>query len=196
MIDGEEKIVKRAIVGESSAFGLLYDEYQPRIYRFILVKVSHREEAEDLTHQVFLKAWQNIGNFRFRGIPFSGWLYQIARNQVIDHYRTKRTHVSLDVLLDGDHRLERGTASGKGAHADEISSDGRLDIALESTLSMEQIRKVMAQLTDDQQDVLLMRFVDDLSIRDVAKALVKSDGAVKLLQHRAIEKLKELLHDN
>ena len=175
MVDGEEKLIGRAIVGESSAFGLLYDGYQPKIYRFILVKVGHREEAEDLTHQVFLKAWQNIGAYQERGIPFSGWLYQIARNQVIDHYRTKKVHASLDLLED------------------EIPSEERLEHALESTFSLEQVRKVMKQLTPDQEDVLLMRFVDDLSIKDVAKTIKKSEGAVKLLQYRAIEKLKDLL---
>lgn len=178
MIDGEEKLIQRAIGGESSAFGRLYDEYQPRIYRFVLVKVGHREEAEDLTHQVFLKAWQSIAAYEERGLPFSGWLYQIARNQVIDHYRTKRTHASLDLLED------------------ELASEERIEQSLESALFMERIRKVMSGLTPDQEDVLLMRFVDDLPIRNVAKMLGKSEGAVKLLQYRAIERLKELLDDN
>lgn len=178
MIDGEEKLIQRAIGGESSAFGRLYDEYQPRIYRFVLVKVGHREEAEDLTHQVFLKAWQSIAAYEERGLPFSGWLYQIARNQVIDHYRTKRTHAPLDLLEDG------------------LASEERIEQSLESALFMERIRKVMSGLTPDQEDVLLMRFVDDLPIRNVAKMLGKSEGAVKLLQYRAIERLKELLDDN
>lgn len=177
MIDGEEKLIARAIVGESSAFGRLYDGYQPRIYRFILAKVSHREEAEDLTHQVFLNAWQRIGNFQHRGLPFSAWLYRIARNQVIDHYRAKRTHDSIDLLED------------------ELPSGEHLERSLDSTLSLKQVQEVMTQLTGDQQDVLLMRFVDDLSTKDVAKTLGKSEGAIKLLQYRAIEKLKELLHD-
>jgi len=94
--DGEENLIIEAIRGESSAFGQLYDHYQPRIYRFILVKVGHREEAEDLTHQVFLNAWKNIDGYQHRGFPFSSWLYSIARNAVIDYYRTNKNEVPLD----------------------------------------------------------------------------------------------------
>src|SRR5271155_3376369 len=96
MIDGEEKLIKDAVRGDSSAFGLLYDHYQPMIYRFVVVKVGRREEAEDITHQVFMNAWQNVNDYRHRGYPFSSWLYRIARNQVIDHYRSKRETVSLE----------------------------------------------------------------------------------------------------
>src|ERR1700677_3343750 len=81
MIDGEEKLIQEAVRGDSSAFGLLYDHYQPMIYRFVAVKVGRREEAEDITHQVFMNAWQNIASYRHRGHPFSSWLYRIARNQ-------------------------------------------------------------------------------------------------------------------
>ena len=90
MVDGEEKILTLAIRGKASAFGSLYDHYQPRIYRFVAIKVGRREEAEDLTHQVFLNAWQNIGNYKDLGHPFSSWLYKIARNQIADYYRARR----------------------------------------------------------------------------------------------------------
>ncbi len=102
MLDGEQKLIKDAVQGISSAFGSLYDHYQPMIYRSVLVKVGRREDAEDITHQVFLSAWQNIGGYKHRGYPFSSWLYQIARNQVIDHYRAKRDEVSLE-KLDPDY---------------------------------------------------------------------------------------------
>src|SRR5271168_2768290 len=98
MIDGEEKIVEKAVKGDSSAFGQLYDHYQPMIYRFVVVKVGRREEAEDITHQVFLSAWQGIKGYEHRGHPFSSWLYQIARNQVIDFYRSRRSDASIDVV--------------------------------------------------------------------------------------------------
>lgn len=166
--------------GEASAFGLLYDRYQPRIYRFVLAKVGHREEAEDLTHQVFLKAWQNLGGYRFRGLPLSGWLYQIARNQVIDFYRTQKDHQSLESL-----------------DTDTVPDENNVESAAESSLRMETVRRVMNGLTGEQQDVVLLRFVDDLAIKDVAKIMKKSEGAVKLLQYRAILTLKQLLdsHD-
>ena len=103
MIDGEEKLIQDAVKeGDSSAFGKLYDHYQPMIYRFVLIKVGRREEAEDITHQVFLQAWQNIRTYRHRGHPFGSWLYRIARNQVIDHYRSRKD----DVPLEADGRSE------------------------------------------------------------------------------------------
>src|ERR1700690_2857319 len=98
MLDGEEKLVSDAVGGKSSAFGELYDHYQPMIYRFIAVKVGRREEAEDLTHQVFMSAFQNVKKYENRGYPFSSWLYQIARNQIADHYRAKRNESSIDVI--------------------------------------------------------------------------------------------------
>ncbi len=98
MIDGEEQLVEQAVGGNSSAFGSLYDHYHPAIYRFIAIKVSSREEAEDITHHVFLSAWTKIRTYKHRGHPFSSWLYQIARNLVIDHYRSKKNDISLDKI--------------------------------------------------------------------------------------------------
>ena len=98
MLEGEKNLINRAKSGEAKAFGLLYDHYIPQIYRFIYLKVTNREEAEDLTHQVFMKAWQNINNYEERGFQFSSWLYQISRNQVIDFYRQKKQYLDLEAV--------------------------------------------------------------------------------------------------
>ena len=87
MLEDEHNLVARAKEGEAEAFGLLYDFYMPRIYRFVLFKVGRREEAEDLTQGVFLKAWEHVEAYESRGYPFSSWLYRIARNTVTDHHR-------------------------------------------------------------------------------------------------------------
>ena len=92
----ERQLIERSVEGESSAFGRLYDRYLEKIYRFVFFKVGHREEAEDLTQQVFTSAWENIQGFREQGLPISSWLYKIARNSIIDHYRTKKTHTPLE----------------------------------------------------------------------------------------------------
>jgi RNA polymerase sigma-70 factor (ECF subfamily) len=176
MLDGEEYLVNAAIRGESSAFGALYDEYQPKIYRFILLKVSHREEAEDLTHQVFLNAWVNIEKYRHRGHPFSSWLYRIARNQVIDHYRTRKSDIALDEEL-----------------AEELTEAGGTSETVEMRLRMEEVFRGVRTLRSDYQDVVLMRFVEDLSLKEIAEALDKSEGAIKLMQHRAMQELKKIL---
>lgn len=178
MMDGEEKLIQSAVEGDSSAFGSLYDHYQPAIYRFIAVKVGSREEAEDITHQVFLSAWARVGTYKHRGHPFSSWLYQIARNMVIDHYRSRRQDVSLD-KLDPDSSI--------------IPAVAQVDLSIK--LQLEKVHVAIRTLKPDYQDVIILRFVEDLPVKEVSAILKKSEGAVKLAQHRAIKELKKQLGD-
>ncbi|MDP2598640.1 MAG: sigma-70 family RNA polymerase sigma factor, partial [Candidatus Liptonbacteria bacterium] len=141
MMDGEEKLIKRAIKGGASAFGSLYDYYQPKIYRFVLIKVGRREEAEDLTHEVFQNAWQNISSYKDLGFPFSSWLYRIARNQIIDHYRTKRDEMSIE-KADPEYFIAPAS----------IQSD------LGAKMEIEKVRLAIARLKPEYQDVIIMRF--------------------------------------
>lgn len=177
MTDGEEKlIIARAVKGESSAFGQLYDVYQPQIYRFVYLRVGQREEAEDLTHQIFLHAWMRIKSYREEGYPFSTWLYRIARNQVIDHYRTRK----VSQRIDEDRE-------------DQFVSGENVTLAVDAKLRLERVIRVIRTLPGDYQDVIVMRLVDEVPIRDVAKAMQRSEGAVKLLQFRATRALREVL---
>jgi RNA polymerase sigma-70 factor (ECF subfamily) len=175
MIDGEKNIIEKAIMGEASAFGLLYDRYQPQIYRFIYLKVGHREEAEDLTHQVFLKSWNSIDNYTFQNLPFSSWLYRIARNQVIDYYRTKKDVLSIEIEEIVELRME----------SPAVYIDNNIDAA--------KLREAIIKLNLEQQDVIVLRFIEDFSIKETASAMDKTEMAVKLLQHRAIKNLKKIL---
>lgn len=177
MVDGELQLIKKAIKGDTSAFGSLYDAYQAKIYRFVLIKVSHREEAEDITHQVFLSAWQNIKSYKSLGHPFSSWLYQIARNKVIDYYRTTKQMIDLE-------------------EADETffsSTQEDLNMAVDLSLELEDVMAAIRELKQVYQDVIIMRFVEDLSPREVAAALGKTEGAIKLIQHRAMKELQAKL---
>jgi RNA polymerase sigma-70 factor, ECF subfamily len=176
MLDGEDNIIREAIQGEASAFGLLYDHYQPQIYRFVFLKVGQREEAEDLTHQIFLNAWQNIRSYRHLGHPFSSWLYQIARNQVIDHYRTKKQDIGLEAVAEFAVALDKSA------------------VGLEHRLELEKVMAAVHTLKPIYQDIIVMRFVEELSLKEVATALKKSEGAIKLLQHRAMKQLKIALN--
>jgi len=178
MMDGEEKIIKNAVRGEASAFGSLYDYYHPKIYRFVFLKVNRREEAEDLAHQVFLAAWQNIRSYKDFGFPFSSWLYQIARNQIIDHYRKNKNEVPLEEV-DAEIFVKPATAESE----------------VIKNMELARVMKAIKTLKQDYQDVVLMRFVEELSIREVAHAIGKSEGAVKLIQHRALKELKARLQD-
>ena len=98
MLEEEKSLIKKARAGNTKAFGNLYDHYLPQIYRFILLKVRRKSEAEDLAHEVFLSAWKNIGNYADQGFPFSSWLYQIAKNAVIDFYRTSKNNLPVEMV--------------------------------------------------------------------------------------------------
>jgi RNA polymerase sigma factor (sigma-70 family) len=175
MLEGEQKLVERAKEGESSAFGLLYDYYLPKIYRFVLIKVSQREEAEDITHLTFLKAWESIDRYSYHGYSFGSWLYQIARNVVIDHYRGTSVQTSLE---DADEPESNEPWPGHD---------------LDTKVKYAEVMQALSKLGTLEQDVIIMRFVENLPVRDVAEAIGKSEGAVKLIQHRAMKKLKGYL---
>jgi RNA polymerase sigma-70 factor (ECF subfamily) len=181
MVNGPEPeqeivFVQRAVKGDSSAFGVLYDHYHPMIYRFVMIKVGRREEAEDITHQVFLSAWQKVKSYKHQGHPFSSWLYQIARNQVIDHYRARKPDVSLE-------KTDPESFAIAVDHAADISKK----------MQLEKVRTAIALLKSDYQDVIILRFVEDMTLKETAASLRKSEGAVKVIQHRAIRELKKVL---
>lgn len=179
MLDGEDKLIRSAKKGDQASFGLLYDHYITPIYRFVLFKVSKKEEAEDLTHDVFLSAWQNLRGYKPQGFPFSSWLYQIARNKVIDFYRTKKVDTRLDDLEE-----------------DALKVVAVADENLEKLMDLETVQVLIKQLRPDQQDVLIMKFIEDLSHSEIAAVLGKSEGAVRLIQYRAIQSLKSLLNNH
>ena len=176
MMDGENKLIESAIKGKSSAFGSLYDYYQPKIYRFVLVKVGRREDAEDLTHQVFLSAFQSIGVYKDLGHPFGSWLYRIARNQVTDFYRSRKKEIGLE-SVDPEYFAQPASA--------------QFDVA--SKLEVEKIKLALQKLRPEYQDVIVMRFIEDMAVKDVAETMEKTEGAIKVLQHRAIKELKKML---
>ncbi len=170
----EESLIQKAGKGDGNAFGTLYDAYMPRIYRFVFLKTGRKQDAEDITHQVFLSAWQNIGKYESKGFPFSSWLYRIASNAVIDHYRTKREHRNIETVPEE-------------IIAETPDLEGRIDTAFE----LELVKTALSQLEEDQQNILLMKFVDELSNKEIAEALGKNEGTVRVIQHRALKQLKK-----
>jgi RNA polymerase sigma-70 factor (ECF subfamily) len=172
----DDVLISEARDGDPGAFGALYDRYQPRIYRFIYLKVGRREEAEDLTHQVFLGAWEHMPSYRERGFPFSSWLYRIARNTVVDYYRSRRRTEPLEDL-----------------DPDAVVSGESIEQSAAQALLLRDVRRAVATLKPEHQDIIILRFVDELSVKEAAEALEKSEGAVKLLQHRAMRELRKRL---
>lgn len=179
MLEGEQNFIRQAQRGEKEAFAKLYEHYLPQIYRFVYIKINNKAEAEDLTHEVFLNTWQNIKRYVPREFPFSSWLYRIARNEVIDFYRTNKKNIRLELIEENSLGIP------------ETES-----LNLDQALELENIKKLFQHLTQEQRDVLIMRFVEDLSPKEISGALNKSEGAIRIIQHRALNELKELIYKN
>ena len=171
----EESLVHRLQEQDDEAWTGLYEEFFNRIYRYVYLRVGNRAEAEDLTGQVFLKALQSISSFRWRGVPFSAWLFRIAHNQVVDYMRKAR--------------LRRTVPLGESLPA--TSADPVLLAEQRSTLG--RLAHFVGQLTGAQRAVIELRFAGGLSTAETAKVLGKSPGAVKALQHSALVALRKRL---
>lgn len=170
----EGQLVERAAEGDRAAFAALYDLHVARVYRHIYYRVPSQADAEDITQDVFVRAWNAIGSYRGKGGPFVAWLLAIARNLVADYYRTKKKTVSLEVESPSDL-------------ADSAAGPEAL---VEASLNRNLVRSAVARLKGDRQRVILMRFIDGFSYEEIARALGKSAGAVRVIQYRALQELR------
>jgi RNA polymerase sigma-70 factor (ECF subfamily) len=170
-------LVELARGGDADAFGLLYDHYHVSVYRFLYYRVGSVALAEDLTSETFFRALRSMGSFRWQGKDFGAWLMTIARNLATDHFKAGRT------------RLEYATED-MGAH--DSVTEGPEDSVLAS-LTNDALLSALKELPTEQQECLVMRFLQGLSIAETAKVLGRSDGAVKQLQLRGVRNLAKLL---
>lgn len=166
-------LVHRASRGDSEAFGRLYDLHLDAVYRYVYYKVSNASEAEDLTAQIFLKAWEAMPRYQWREIPFSHWLMRLARNAVIDHYRTSRNHGDLD----------------EGMMSQDLDPQGEY-LRRET---QQQLALALRRLPEEQRTVLILRFIEEMDYAQVAEILGKSQGALRVIQHRALAALRRLM---
>ncbi len=168
-------VIDRARGGDRHAFGELYDTHVESVYRYVLYRVREPSDAEDLTSEVFTRAFANIHRYRWQGKSFLAWLYTIARNAVTDRRRRERPTVDLD---DAFGVAEEGpTAHDRAVTGEQVDA----------------LRGAVKHLTSEQQEVLVLRFVQDMSSRQVAKMLGKNEGAIRALQFRALGRLRKLL---
>jgi RNA polymerase sigma-70 factor (ECF subfamily) len=172
----ESELIRQAKQGDGEAFGELYMLHLDGIYRHIFYRVESAMEAEDLTEQVFVKAWQAIKRYRPEGPPFSAWLYRIAHNLVIDHYRTRKDVAPLD--------------SVSFSLTDEAMGPEEL-LTKESEVA--RLREALGQLSQEQQQLLHLRFIEGLSHAHVARILDRSVGAIRVMQHRALAALNGIM---
>lgn len=168
----EQELVRRARSQDPAAFTELYDLHYSRVYSYIYFRVGSQELAEDLAADVFVRALQAIGSFDYRGVPVAAWLLRIARNLVIDHFR--RSSKRQTVELDEQHKDDGN---------DPVS-------AAENRLLQEELVRLMENLTEDQRDVIILKFFEGMSNSEVSEVLSKPEGAVKSLQHRGLAALR------
>lgn len=172
------RLVQRARKGDVVAFGHLYDEYADRVYAFLRTRTRTPHDAEDVTATVFLKAWESIRSYDERGLPFSAWLFRIARNAAVDEHRR---NVRLPVPTEEP--------------ASEQAIDGP-DEAVIAKVDTEKLRQAVRMLTEEQSSVIALRFWWDLSLKETAEAMGKNENAVKALQHRATRTLARMLQED
>ena len=169
----DTELVLRAIQKDQDAFGELYDRHVVRVYRHIYYMVGNSAEAEDLTAQAFLRAWEAIGRYQVRGAPFVSWLLRIAHNLGVSHLRSKRESSQLhDGIVDDKMRREP-------------------ESAYEQTADEELVREAILKLREEQRQVIILRFIEDLDYREVAEIIGKSVAAIRVIQHRALNALRK-----
>ena len=170
-----DRLVAEAQRGNTEAFGRIFDEFAGPIHRFIASRVDRPSDAEDLTQLVFVKALEALPRYEARGIPFGGWLFKLARNAIIDQIRTRRDHLSLVTAVT--RATEEAGPEAMAALRDDLERVGR----------------ALADLTDDQREVIELRFFAGLSVFEVAAAMGRQDGTIRGLQFRAIASLRRSL---
>lgn len=171
-IDG---LVRRAQAGEREAFSNIYEHFFGGVFKYVSFRVRNYSVAEDLVQETFVRAFQSLSSFQPRGYPFSSWLFRIAHNLVVDHFRqnSKATLSWDEVALTSSER-----------EPDEVA---------EAKLEAEELLAAMSRLTDAQRRVLELRFGGGLSLEETAKVMGKKANAIKALQHSAVQALRRIM---
>lgn len=171
----DTQLLAQAQTGNKEAFGHLYEKYLDDIYHYLFYRVSNKQDAEDLTEKVFLKAWRALAKHPPQQLPFRLWIYRIAHNTAIDYYRTRKESVDLDQI---------GHVQSEHLKPEQIVTQNERNQSLVAALK---------GLKEEHQEVLLCRFVVELTHLETAAVMERSEGAVRILQYRALEALRKIL---
>jgi RNA polymerase sigma-70 factor (ECF subfamily) len=171
----EQGLIQRAQAGDTDAVAQLYERHAPAIFRYLFFRVHDRATAEDLTGEVFVKVVEALPRYVDRGLPFAAWLFRIAHDRAVDHHR-RSAYRDADALSDQ-------------LPAPDASTEDEAFGAHESAVLFDHVRF----LTDDQQLVIHLRFVEGYNLEETAKLMSKTPGAIKALQHRALRQLARRL---
>ena len=170
-----DRLVAEAKRGDREAFGRIFDAYAGPIHRFIASRVNRPSDAEDLTQLVFVKALEALPRYEARGIPFGGWLFRLARNAIIDQVRTRKDHLSLVAAMTRE--------------TDDAGPEARATLRDD----LDRVAAALRSLTQDQREVIELRFFAGLSVAETAIAMDRQEGTVRGLQFRAIAALRRSL---
>ncbi len=168
-------LVKNAQKGDRESFGKIYDYLIDRIYRFMYFRTGNKEESEDLTESVFLKAYEKLSTYHDNGLPFEAWVFRIARNQLVDHYRTKKQSVQLD---------ETSEIEDKKPNPEDIA---------EQNIQKQMILQGIRQLPSTYQEIIIFKFIEERENKEIGLILDKPVEQVRVLQSRALKALKKVL---
>ncbi len=173
----EGRLVRQAKSGDADAFAQLYDACVEHVYRYIYFRVANDRVAEGVTFQVFFKAWEQLDRYQVFGSSFVAWLYSIARNQVIAYYRTHKKTVALD-------------------NSFSLTADGRyLGEEVQDMFDLQAMRDGLQFLTEEEQQVLILKFIVGLPIKNIARIMARREGDVHALQIRALQTLARYLKE-
>jgi RNA polymerase sigma-70 factor (ECF subfamily) len=173
----DDDILIKAIAGDKEAFGILYERYVGRIYTYIYYRTGNMHDAEDLTARVFYRAIEHIGRYRQRGVPFSAWLYRIAHNLVANWHRDRqrRQEVPIDEVINLQARIDPP------------------ELTMMNTMDVERLMKVIQSLSPERQELIILKFVQEMSNAEIGRIMRRSEGAIKSLYHRTLLSLRDEL---
>ena len=173
----EDYLVQQAIQRDRAAFTALYERCVDQVYRHVYYKVSSHADAEDITQEAFVKAWKSIDKYKNTGAPFFTWMIVIANNLVIDQYRRQQKVVITDEIYEVDPHNQIPDPVREA----EVNFDDAI------------IKKAVLKLKGDKQKVIMMHFIDGLTYEEISRALNKSEGAIRVIQYRALGELRIFL---
>jgi len=177
-LDQEKDLVDRA-KNSSEAFGELYNVYYDQIFGYALRRIADIDVAKDITSEVFFKALKNIGEFQWRGVSYSHWLYRIANREILDHYNKRKRETSYEVADADNTALQEELIAAQN----EINKhDEYLDL-----------QSYISKLPPKYQEVITLKYFEDLSIAEITQILQKPEGTVKSLLHRGVEQLRKIM---
>lgn len=172
----DRTLIMRAKAADKNALGRIYDLFIDRVYRFVYYRIGHPEDAEDVTEQVFVKVLTNIDGYEDRGFPFEAWLFRIVRNQITDYYRKKKHRsVSLDEAIE--------VTDPAPTPEDKVATK----------LAYEEVIAALPRLPESYQEIILLKFVSEMENHEISTIIQKPVDQVRVLQSRALTKLKLLL---